>query len=201
MFPATHTIGGGGIKIAPNPWADRTYVRLSDAEGMDGAATFNSPAGGPARWPLNGPRVAVCAVHDDSARNETPAAAAAAAAGAASTAIDTDYDVFRPRRIRSDGKVQMPSRRRSIENRTARRRRRRRRRRKVSAAEFTASRKTADAIVCRRSGDGHRRAGRIGDVEVSRPDQSCPWVVLTHGLGWVRLVHYSKSTKNLKELF
>jgi len=157
MFPAAHTIGGGGIKIAPNPWADRTHVRLSDAEGMDGAATFNSPAGGPARWPLNGPRVAVCAVYDDSARNETPAAAAAAA-GAASTAIDTDYDVFRPRRIRSDGKVQMPSRRRSIENRTARRRRRRRRR-KVSAAEFTASRrKTADAIVCTRSGDGHRRA-------------------------------------------
>jgi len=39
--------GGGGIKIAPNPWADRTHVRLSDAERMDGAATFNSPAGGP----------------------------------------------------------------------------------------------------------------------------------------------------------
>ena len=42
--------------------------------------------------------------------------------------------------------------------------------------------------------------------------QSCPWVGLTHGLGWVGLgqdfsffgglgwVHYSKSTKNLKGL-
>jgi len=33
--------------------------------------------------------------------------------------------------------------------------------------------------------------------------QSCPFVRLTHGLGWVGLgwVHYSKSTKNLKGLF
>jgi len=51
------------------------------------------------------------------------------------------------------------------------------------------------------------------NVRSSRVDQSCPWVGLTHGLGWAGLgrdfsvigglgwVHYSKSAKNVKGLF
>ena len=41
-----------------------------------------------------------------------------------------------------------------------------------------------------------------GNVHNTQMTQSCPWVGLTHGLGWVGFgwVHYSKSTKNLKGL-
>ena len=60
-------------------------------------------------------------------------------------------------------------------------------------------------------------AGRVDGPWKYMWDQSCPWIGLTHGLGWVRSgrvgsrflsfwwvglcwVHYSKSTKNLKGL-